>query len=272
MKGEGAYAVAALACGLAVAAAEVPSLVPAFILCALGMLHGAVDMRGHRIVLPDAGFVIAYLAIGLVAAITIWLAPLHGLIGFFALSAWHFAREEQARDTPAPAAWGEGLVLIGAVFLLRPQATEALLQSMGTIWPAGATIWLALIGATGFALMLVGRRWTRTALLLGGYALFDPLLGIALHFAMLHAAPRFFELAAASSWPRLFRAAAPFAALAIVGGGLLLGGVAAGAIAPALFTAAALAILIPHMLMDRSLELGRPASPSHLSGTMSARK
>ncbi|WP_265564152.1 Brp/Blh family beta-carotene 15,15'-dioxygenase [Sphingomicrobium arenosum] len=237
----------------------VPSLLLAGALLAVGVFHGAIDAEAERLVRPGLGYSLVYLALIGCAAAYFIAAPVNGLMLFFALSAWHFAHENRQRGVSLAAAWGEGLMLIGGVFLLRPVSTHAILEWMGVDGAAPLAMPLALIGLAGPAMLVLGGHRLRALLLLAAYALLDPLLAIALHFTMLHALVRIEELVARLGRHRAAAAILPFGLAALAGAALLVAAVLSGAVPPLVFTALALAALIPHMLLDRSWGTGQGA-------------
>ena len=172
----------------------------ASLLVAGGLPHGASD---HLVAGPAWrrrfgrwGVPALLLAYSLLAAavFAVWRAlPTPSLLGFLALSAWHFSRE----DTRGRSGWervARGLMPLGLPALLHPAALFALLVPMVGGSAPGATLVGGVMAAAGVGALVALAGWWRTERRLPGEAwaaalvllVCPPLLGFALFFALGH--------------------------------------------------------------------------------------
>lgn len=238
----------------------------------LGLLHGASDLC---LVSPARrpAFLGCYLATALACLLCWQLAGALALALFLLLSAWHFAHEDElfARWLTSLAL---GLFILGGPALLHPVAVARLLAlAMGPTASLALAQWLTWLLVLGGALslpVLLLAAWQRRCLWLAvtlfAVVLAPPLVGFALGFYLLHAAPqtgvRQRLLGAASlkaylwlSWPILLGAAV----FTLAGGLVFLLQERTGV--RALFAVLA-AFAVPHMLvLPRFLETGATAQP-----------
>ncbi|MDR6678194.1 beta-carotene 15,15'-dioxygenase, Brp/Blh family [Pseudomonas oryzihabitans] len=238
----------------------------------LGLLHGASDLC---LVSPARRpvFLGCYLATALACLLCWQLAGALALALFLLLSAWHFAHEDELF-----AGWltslALGLFILGGPALLHPAAVARLLAlAMGPTASLALAQWLTWLLVLGGALslpVLLLAAWQRRcpwlAVTLFAVVLAPPLVGFALGFYLLHAAPqtrvRQRLLGAASlkaylwlTWPILLGAAV----FTLAGGLVFLLQERTGI--RALFAVLA-AFAVPHMLvLPRFLETGATAQP-----------
>jgi Brp/Blh family beta-carotene 15,15'-monooxygenase len=174
----------------------------------LGLPHGATDwwiaaermpaLVGSRhwfawVPLFGAG----YLLLGLAAAGVIFVSPAAALIGFVAVSAWHFGDTDCCAlsvDGPASVSIPAGLLPISAPALFWPQQVAGLVAALGVNVPIGD---VAMAGACGVFVAIAVPAWRLAAkgarlrreqaalLLLGATA--PPLLGFLVYFCAIHA-------------------------------------------------------------------------------------
>lgn len=238
----------------------------------LGLLHGASDLC---LVSPARrpAFLGCYLATALACLLCWQLAGALALALFLLLSAWHFAHEDElfaGRLTSLAL----GLFILGGPALLHPAAVARLLGlAMGPTASLALAQWLTWLLVLGGALslpVLLLAAWQRRCLWLAvtlfAVVLAPPLVGFALGFYLLHAAPqtgvRQRLLGAASlkaylglTWPILLGAAV----FTLAGGLLFVLQERTGI--RALFAVLA-AFAVPHMLvLPRFLAPGAEAAP-----------
>ena len=172
----------------------------ALLLVAGGLPHGASD---HLVAGPvwrarfgRAGapaFLVAYLLLA-GTVFSVWRAvPTAALLGFLALSAWHFS-EEDARGRSRWERVARGLMPVGLPALLHPAALVELLEPMvggsspdarlvgGVMAAAGVSALVALAGWWRAERRLPGEAWAAALALIAC----PPLLGFALFFALGH--------------------------------------------------------------------------------------
>jgi len=186
-----------LAAGLASLAGGAGQLAFALVVgLGLGLLHGASDLC----LVPSArrpAFLGCYLATALACLLCWQLAGAVALTLFLLLSAWHFAHEDEL-FAGRLRSLALGLFIIGGPALLHPEAVARLLAlAMGPQAPATLATWLAGLLALGGALALPvlllaawQRRCPRLAVTLVAVVVAPPLVGFALGFYLLHAAPQ----------------------------------------------------------------------------------
>lgn len=241
----------------------------------LGLLHGASDLCLVSTARRPA-FLGCYLATALACLLCWQLAGALALALFLLLSAWHFAHEDElfaGRLTSLAL----GLFILGGPALLHPAAVARLLGlAMGPTASLALAQWLTWLLVLGGALslpVLLLAAWQRRCLWLAvtlfAVVLAPPLVGFALGFYLLHAAPqtgvRQRLLGAASlkaylglTWPILLGAAV----FTLAGGLVFLLQERTGV--RALFAVLA-AFAVPHMLvLPRFLGTG-VAVPPHLA-------
>ncbi|KTT58082.1 hypothetical protein SB8_10240 [Pseudomonas oryzihabitans] len=162
----------------------------------LGLLHGASDLC---LVSPARrpAFLSCYLATALACLLCWQLAGALALALFLLLSAWHFAHEDElfaGRLTSLAL----GLFIVGGPALLHPAAVARLLGlAMGPAASLALAQWLTWLLVLGGALslpVLLLAAWQRRcpwlAVTLFAVVLAPPLVGFALGFYLLHAAPQ----------------------------------------------------------------------------------
>ncbi|KTS76801.1 hypothetical protein NS274_14235 [Pseudomonas oryzihabitans] len=162
----------------------------------LGLLHGASDLC---LVSPARrpAFLGCYLATALACLLCWQLAGALALALFLLLSAWHFAHEDEL-FTGRLAALALGLFIVGGPALLHPAAVARLLGlAMGPAASLALAQWLTWLLVLGGALslpVLLLAAWQRRcpwlAVTLFAVVLAPPLVGFALGFYLLHAAPQ----------------------------------------------------------------------------------
>lgn len=162
----------------------------------LGLLHGASDLR---LVAPARrlAFLGCYLATALACLLGWQLAGGVALPLFLLLSVWHFAYEDDLlADRLSSLALG--LFIAGGPAMLHEAAVARLLAlAMGPDAAPALAAWLARLLALGGVLalpMLLLAAWQRRcswlAATLLAVVLAPPLVGFALGFYLLHAAPQ----------------------------------------------------------------------------------
>ncbi|KTT36653.1 hypothetical protein SB5_20770 [Pseudomonas oryzihabitans] len=238
----------------------------------LGLLHGASDLC---LVSPARrpAFLGCYLATALACLLCWQLAGALALALFLLLSAWHFAHEDEL-FTGRLTSLALGLFIVGGPALLHPAAVARLLGlAMGPAASLALAQWLTWLLVLGGALslpVLLLAAWQRRcpwlAVTLFAVVLAPPLVGFALGFYLLHAAPqtgvRQWLLGAASlkaylwlTWPILLGAAV----FTLAGGLVFLLQERTGI--RALFAVLA-AFAVPHMLvLPRFLAADAEAEP-----------
>lgn len=162
----------------------------------LGLLHGASDLHmvsaSRR--LP---FIACYLAAAL-AYLALWqIASAVALVTFLLLSAWHFSHEDELFERPSERL-ALGAFIVGAPAVLHRQTVGYLLDlASGTHAPSTLGIGLAnTLAVTGIlaSAVLLGAAWrkgdVRLAATLVATLCLPPLVGFALGFFVLHAAPQ----------------------------------------------------------------------------------
>lgn len=262
-----------LAAGLASLAGGAGQLAFALVVgLGLGLLHGASDLR--LVPAPRRpGFLGCYLATALACLLGWQLAGALALALFLVLSAWHFAHEDELFASRLTAL-ALGLFIIGGPALLHLEVVARLLAlAMGPAGSADLAAWMAGALALGGALalpLLSWAAWQRRcpwlAATLLAVLIAPPLVGFALGFYLLHAAPqtgvRQRLLGAASlkvylwlTWPILLGAAV----FTLAGGLVFLLQERTGI--RALFAVLA-AFAVPHMLvLPRFLDTGAAIEP-----------
>lgn len=162
----------------------------------LGLLHGASDLRlvapGRRLV-----FLGCYLATALACLLCWQLAGTAALLLFLLLSAWHFAHEDELFPKRL-ASLALGLFIIGGPAVVHEAAVARLLAlAMGPAASLALADWLARVlllgGLLALPVLLLAvwqQRCPRLAVTLLAVVLAPPLVGFALGFYLLHAAPQ----------------------------------------------------------------------------------
>ncbi|WP_435418479.1 Brp/Blh family beta-carotene 15,15'-dioxygenase [Parerythrobacter aurantius] len=225
------------------------------VLFALGFSHGAGEEDSGAIRSYRFQAIIAYLLVGSGVAALYLAFPLSGLVVFFLLSAWHFARCE-----PALGKWS-GLAIaglaIGGSALFRPAETEQVLSLVvsGSVPAFFMTLltWAGGLGSVAAVAALLTR--SRGAMLvivaLIATAMLQPVLAVGLVFLVCHAIPvlqRQLEdygadaVWAATAWPTV---------TATLGAAALVLLVLTAGIDLRLAVALALGLATPHMLTER---------------------
>lgn len=162
----------------------------------LGLLHGASDLC----LVPSArrpAFLGGYLATALACLLGWQLAGTLALVSFLLLSVWHFAHEDEL-FAGRLRSLALGLFIVGGPALLHPEAVARLLAlAMGPDAAPALAEWLArlLVGGGALALPVLllaawQRRSPRLAVTLLAVVVAPPLVGFALGFYLLHAAPQ----------------------------------------------------------------------------------
>ncbi|MBB2898521.1 Brp/Blh family beta-carotene 15,15'-dioxygenase [Pseudomonas sp. AS2.8] len=162
----------------------------------LGLLHGASDLR---LVAPARrlAFLGSYLATALACLLCWQLAGTLALPLFLLLSIWHFAHEDELLADRL-SALALGLFIVGGPAVLHEAAVARLLAlAMGpdaaSALATGLARSLALGGALALPVLLLAawqRRCPWLAATLLAVVLAPPLVGFALGFYLLHAAPQ----------------------------------------------------------------------------------
>lgn len=162
----------------------------------LGLLHGASDLR---LVAPARrlAFLGSYLATALACLLCWQLAGTLALPLFLLLSIWHFAHEDELLADRL-SALALGLFIVGGPAVLHETAVARLLAlAMGPDAAPALAEWLArllvLAGALALPVLLLAawqRRCPWLAATLLSVVLVPPLVGFALGFYLLHAAPQ----------------------------------------------------------------------------------
>lgn len=162
----------------------------------LGLLHGASDLR---LVAPARrlAFLGSYLATALACLLCWQLAGRLALPLFLLLSIWHFAHEDELLADRL-SALALGLFIVGGPAVLHEAAVARLLAlAMGpdaaSALATGLARSLALGGALALPVLLLAawqRRCPWLAATLLAVVLAPPLVGFALGFYLLHAAPQ----------------------------------------------------------------------------------
>lgn len=199
----------------------------------LGLLHGVSDLH---LVAPARRwvFLCAYLAVALGCLVFWQLASRTALLLFLLLSVWHFVHEDEVfHDRLTSLALGV-FIVGGPAVIHEAEVTRLLALSMGLGESNALAEWLTwLLAAVGSValpiLLLVSCRrrclWLATTLL--GVVLAPPLVGFALGFYLLHAAPqtrvrqRMLAVPDLAAYLRLTWPILLGAALFTLGGGLL---------------------------------------------------
>ena len=203
----------------------------------LGVPHGALDGEIARpLTRPHAGrfwflaFAVPYLALAAVVLLTWRAAPVATLLGFLAISVWHFGTED------APGAGLLETLVRGAAPIALPLLAQpfATLHVLSVIAHAPAPEWLvglAWVWALACALFVSGHASRAVTFELGGLAilsvLLPPLVAFAIYFVALHARRHTAALIASGLAPRVttrsaaVRHAIPVTALTIAIGALL---------------------------------------------------
>lgn len=162
----------------------------------LGLLHGASDLR---LVAPARrlAFLGCYLVTALACLLCWQLAGTAALPLFLLLSIWHFAHEDEFLADRL-SALALGLFIVGGPAVLHETAVARLLAlAMGPDAAPALAEWLArllvLAGALALPVLLLAawqqrRPWLAATLL--AVVLTPPLVGFALGFYLLHAAPQ----------------------------------------------------------------------------------
>ncbi|MGB7406638.1 MAG: Brp/Blh family beta-carotene 15,15'-dioxygenase [Pacificimonas sp.] len=242
----------ALAAILILALATLTTWVPgavypaALALFLFGTPHGAVMFRGGRAVLPSVSYAGLYVGSAFGMAALFLVAPGMGLIGFFAISAIHFARAE-ADVHPA-----YGVFATFAAFLFSPERTADLIIAI--LGDGGLNgDWMLVGGGIAVTALLIAlfapetRRTleapSRLALTVAMFAFLHPLLAIALYFFALHSVKEYLDLARDGA----LRDAMPYGIPAAVGGALLYALTANELLAVSTAALVALAFTLPHM-------------------------
>lgn len=162
----------------------------------LGLLHGASDLHVVNAAqrLP---FIACYLAAAL-AYLALWqIASAIALVTFLLLSAWHFSHEDELFEHPSERL-ALGAFIVGAPAVLHRQTVARLLDlASGTYAPSALGIGLAsALAAAGVlaSVVLLRAAWRkgdgRLAATLVATLCLPPLVGFALGFFVLHAAPQ----------------------------------------------------------------------------------
>ena len=162
----------------------------------LGLLHGASDLR---LVAPARrlAFLGSYLATALACLLCWQLAGTLALPLFLLLSIWHFAHEDELLADRL-SALALGLFIVGGPAVLHETAVARLLAlAMGPDAAPALAEWLArllvLAGTLALPVLLLAawqRRCPWLAATLLAVVLAPPLVGFALGFYLLHAAPQ----------------------------------------------------------------------------------
>lgn len=162
----------------------------------LGLLHGVSDLHlvapARRLV-----FLCAYLAVALGCLVFWQLASGTALLLFLLLSIWHFVQEDEVfPDRLTSLALGV-FIVGGPAVMHEAEVTRLLALSMGLGESNALAEWLtwslAAGGSAALPILLLAscrRRCLWLAITLLGVVLAPPLVGFALGFYLLHAAPQ----------------------------------------------------------------------------------
>ena len=216
----------------------------------LGFAHGAAEETGHTLRAPAPATIAFYLVTGAAFAALYLALPLVGLAAFLALSCWHFARSDTGLPPNSNAAIA--LLSIGGTALFQPAATAEIFDAMiGIAPPDWFMLLLAIAGATGVLLAFASLRAATTALIAtGACALLHPVLAVGAIFLAAHALPVQAAQARQSGWRTLIRAQAPATLAALAGSAAMMALYLTGNVPLGWLVAAALAMAIPHILVD----------------------
>ena len=201
-------------------ALEIQLLIMLILVIVLGVPHGALDLifAKRLLVLHTltgwSVFLIAYLGLAALVVLVWWRFPSAFLLGFLALSVFHFSGDLKAR---APFSlrllYGGGIILFPAV--LHAQALGQLFsmliggpqgQPMANALHALAWPWLALTAAV--VVWHLKRHpvaaW-ETLSVAAALTLLPPILGFTLYFCLMHSARHVLRTKqyAQASWPSL---------------------------------------------------------------------
>jgi len=248
------WTIAGTGIALAVLLGETASILVGLALFAAGLPHGFIrgTSRNPRLSSPFywAGYVVA----GALTFAAFLVTPLVALAAFLALSLWHFAMSDALGSRSANAAIA-GLA-VGGSALFRPDATGAMLGYVaGRPLPEAILDVLAVPGAAGaiMALALIARKpgehWP-LSLAIAVVAGVHPVLAVGAIFYLYHAARIQARLEAArSTWifPLILVGALSFA---LAGSQTLAAISSPGPAMIAIASAAAIAIIVPHLIED----------------------
>lgn len=231
----------------------------AFFLAGLG--HGAAveDATGlRRYTLVVAG---AYIVFALAIAAVCIVAPAAGLIGFLALSAWHFSLSHSGAHSGADASDGSafegpalGLIAIGGSTLFWPDTTRAIFTAIiAQPFPDWAFLGLQALGLLGLGLAFwcVAQRGARAWMPIFAAAItlaFTPILAVGTIFFALHALPESRRQFARFGSSHVLRAAALPVLLAAVGAVGIIAAVMIADLPIAVAAALAIGLATPHMI------------------------
>lgn len=230
------------------------SLVVALVLFAAGVLHGAGDESASGIRPFSIPHAAAYIAVAAAVAALYLAAPLAGLVGFLAISGWHFATSRCGFD---PAAQGAiAACALGGSALFHGSPTAQVFASI-TGGPVPdlligglAAVGVAGVAAAGYAAVRGMRGAWHAILAVMAVLLAEPVLAVALIFFVAHALPVQQVQVARYGFADVLRAGLPTGLLAL-GGIAALGALAwSGVVALPFAAAIALGLATPHMLTE----------------------
>ncbi len=162
----------------------------------LGLLHGASDLK---LVLPAKRFrfVGCYLAAALVCLACWQVASTLALSLFLLMSIWHFAHEDDLFPYRVTSLAVAMFIVSGPALAHGEAVTQLLAAAMGPQAPAGAAVVISTLLTAGGAVALPVLLWAawqqRCLWMMATLAVITaapPLVGFALGFYCLHAAPQ----------------------------------------------------------------------------------
>ncbi len=221
----------------------------------IGFPHGAGDENDGTMRAFSISHIGAYLMAATALAALFLIMPLAGLLMFFALSAWHFARSDVSMADPVR--WAIAALSIGGGVLFRPAETTQVLGALaGSEIPPGLAIILAIVGAAGTGLAI----WAMLARLKGsGHAFFalavtaicHPVLAVGCIFLLCHAVPVQTQQVHRYGLDAVRKAVVFPTIIAITGGAAIAVCVWSGWVSLQLASAMAIGVATPHMLTER---------------------
>ena len=247
---------AAVACAaIAQLAGDVAAVWTGLVLFALGLSHGAGDEQDGSLRSFGLVHAAAYLVVGAAVAGLFLVAPLGGLVIFFALSAWHFSRSECHFDQLVRFAIA-GLAIGGSALFRPAETAEVLGFVVGETVPRNVLRLLAVAGLAGaacalFAFIRGKRGFGHGIVATLATLLLHPVLAVGLVFLIAHAVPVQERQVATYGAKRVLRAVALPTLIATTGAAALALAVWLGAIPVPIGLALAFGMATPHMLTER---------------------
>lgn len=221
----------------------------------LGFPHGAADEQGGVFTAYRTERIGAYVLVAASVGALYLVQPLVGLTLFFALSAWHFAREGEHGS--AAGSWAVALLAIGGSMVFQPRATTSILSAAtGTSVPELYAMVLAAVGALGVVLAIAAAsraqsRAFEALLAVAAVALLHPVLAVGIIFLGTHALP-VQRSQIVRYGPQTVRDAVGITSIAaMIGAVVIAWAVIQGLIQIPVAAAVAFGLATPHMITDR---------------------